>query len=130
MKTGRGMFRPWARAVLTVAFCAVPLSAAAAQDTAPQVSCYQRAMDGGLDDSMATQLCRGARSASPADCFLRVQDEGSLSQSQSVQLCQLTAPDEDPAGCYIQARQQTFSEPSRVMQLCQPAQLYCPGFVN
>ncbi|WP_426751509.1 hypothetical protein [Myxococcus sp. Y35] len=120
-----------ARAAITVALgvAAAPW-VVAAQELAPQVSCYQRATEGGLDDSLAAQLCRGARSSAPADCFVRAQDDGSLSQSQAVQLCQFTAPDEDPAGCYIQARQQTFSDPSRVVQLCQPAILSCPGYVD
>ncbi len=133
MKTGSGtsrLFRPLARLTVALGTTAAPLTTAAAQAPAPQVSCYQRATDGGLDDSSATQLCRGARSAAPADCFLRAQDEGSLTQGQAVQLCQFAAPDEDPAGCYIQARQQTFADSWRVVQLCQPAILYCPGYVD
>lgn len=134
MKTGSGtsrFFRPLAGAALSavLGLMGVP-GAAVAKDIMPQVSCYQRATAGGLDDSLATQLCRGARSSTPADCFVRAQDEGSLSQSQAVQLCQFAAPDEDPAGCYIQAREQTFTDPSRVLQLCQPAVQNCPGYVE
>ncbi|QQR47359.1 hypothetical protein JKA73_15420 [Myxococcus xanthus] len=134
MKTGSGtsrFFRPFAGAALiaVLGLVGVP-AAAAAQGVVPQVSCYQRATDGGLDDSLATQLCRGARSSTPADCFVRAQDEGSLTQSQAVQLCQFAAPDEDPAGCYIQARKQTFTAPTRVLQLCQPAVQTCPGYVE
>ncbi|NVI97630.1 hypothetical protein HV824_05805 [Myxococcus sp. AM009] len=135
MKTGSGtssFVRPFAGAALTaavLAFMGVP-AAAVAQGVVPQVSCYQRATDGGLGDSLATQLCRGARSSTPADCFVRAQDEGSLTQSQAVQLCQFAAPDEDPAGCYLQAREQTFTDPARVLQLCQPAVQSCPGYVE
>ncbi|WAM29536.1 hypothetical protein [Myxococcus sp. NMCA1] len=134
MKTGSGtsqFFRPFAGAALTavLGLLGVP-AAAAAQGVVPQLSCYQRATDGGLDDSLATQLCRGARSSTPADCFVRAQDEGSLTQSQAVQLCQFAAPDEDPAGCYLQARKQTFTDAARVLQLCQPAVQNCPGYVE
>ncbi|WP_141591969.1 hypothetical protein [Myxococcus sp. AB056] len=135
MKTGSGttsrFFRPFTGAALTAVLGLVGVPAAtAAQGVVPQVSCYQRATDGGLDDALATQLCRGARSSTPADCFVRAQDEGSLTQSQAVQLCQFAAPDEDPAGCYIQAREQTFTAPARVLQLCQPAVQTCPGYVE
>ncbi|ABF87060.1 hypothetical protein MXAN_3137 [Myxococcus xanthus DK 1622] len=135
MKTGIGatsrFFRPFTGAALTAVLGLVGVpAAAAAQGVVPQVSCYQRATDGGLDDALATQLCRGARSSTPADCFVRAQDEGSLTQSQAVQLCQFAAPDEDPAACYIQARKQTFTAPTRVLQLCQPAVQTCPGNVE
>ncbi|AEI66587.1 hypothetical protein [Corallococcus macrosporus] len=134
MKTDSGtsrFIRLWAGAALTAVLGVMGFPpAAVAQGVVPQVSCYQRATEGGLDDSLAAQLCRGARSSTPAECFVRAQDEGSLTQSQAVQLCQFAAPDEDPAGCYLQARQQTFTDPSRVLQLCQPAVQHCPGNVE
>lgn len=102
---------------------------------APQVSCYAAASQGGLsDDYVATQLCRGARSNAPAKCFLRVQDEGSLTQGQALQLCQFATSDDDPAGCYLQARSRSFSDDSRILQLCQPPVTeflrYCPVYVQ
>ncbi|WP_253997971.1 hypothetical protein [Myxococcus qinghaiensis] len=102
---------------------------------APQVSCYTAASQGGLsDDYVATQLCRGARSNAPAKCFLRVQDEGSLTQGQALQLCQFATDDDDPAACYLQARSKSFGDDSRILQLCQPPVTeflrYCPVYVQ
>ncbi|NTX08386.1 hypothetical protein [Myxococcus sp. CA040A] len=102
---------------------------------APQVSCYTAASQGGLtDDYAATQLCRGARSNAPAKCFLRVQDEGSLTQAQALQLCQFATTDDDPASCYLQARSKSFGADSRILQLCQPPVTeflrYCPVYVQ
>jgi hypothetical protein len=108
---------------------------AQAPDKAPQLTCYRMALDSGLtDESAATQLCRGARSTAPARCFLRVRDEGSLTQGQAVQLCQFATPEDDPASCYLQARRETFIESWRGVQLCQPPVTellrYCPVFVH
>ncbi|MFY2560852.1 hypothetical protein ACN469_24820 [Corallococcus terminator] len=102
---------------------------------APQVSCYSAASQGGLsDDYVATQLCRGARSDAPAKCFLQVQDEGSLTQAQALQLCQFATNEDDPAACYLQARSKSFGDDSRILQLCQPPVTeflrYCPVYVQ
>ena len=98
---------------------------------APQVACYTAASQGGLtDDYVATQLCRGARSSAPAKCFLRVQDQGSLTQAQALQLCQFATAEDDPAACYLQARSKSFGDDARLLQLCQPPVTeflrYCP----
>jgi hypothetical protein len=101
----------------------------------PQLACYRLATDAGLtDEYAATQLCRGARSIAPAQCYARVRDEGSLTQGQALQLCQFATPDDDPAGCYLQARRQTFIQEWRAVQLCQPPVTellrYCPVYVH
>ena len=101
----------------------------------PQLSCYRLVTDAGLmDEHAATLLCRGARSSAPAQCFLRVRDEGSLTQGQALQLCQFATPEDDPAGCYLQARRQTFIQEWRAVQLCQPPVTellrYCPVYVH
>jgi hypothetical protein len=101
----------------------------------PQLSCYRLVTSSGLtDEHAATQLCRGARSSAPAQCYLRVLDEGSLTQGQALQLCQFATPEDDPAGCYLQARRQTFIQEWRAVQLCQPPVTellrHCPVFVH
>ena len=139
MKTSSGtsrLFRHVAGAAALAALLGLTAPASArAQEQAPQLTCYRMALSGGLtDEHAATQLCRGARSAAPAQCFLRVQDEGSLTQGQAVQLCQFATPDDDPATCYLQARRRAFIESWRGVQLCQPPVQellrYCPVFVH
>jgi hypothetical protein len=122
-------------AVLAALFALGGMGTARAQEQAPQLTCYRMVLDAGLtDEYSATQLCRGARSTAPADCFLRVRDEGSLTQGQAVQLCQFSTPEDDPATCYLQARRKTFIESWRGVQLCQPPVQellrYCPRFVH
>ncbi|WP_164016621.1 hypothetical protein [Pyxidicoccus trucidator] len=139
MNSGSGtsrLFRHTAGAAVLAALfgLAVPASARAPEQ-APQLTCYRMALDNGLtDEHAATQLCRGARSTAPAQCFLRVQEEGSLTEGQAMQLCQFATPDDDPATCYLQAQRKTFIEPWRGVQLCQPpiqdVQRYCPIIVN
>ncbi|WXH34145.1 hypothetical protein WA016_08156 [Myxococcus stipitatus] len=101
--------------------------------TAPQVSCYTAATEVS-DDSTATQLCRGARSTAPADCFLRIQNEGALTQGQALQLCQFATSDNDPASCFLQAQKKSFGDDARLLQLCQPPVpeflRYCPVYVQ
>ncbi|MFP2913207.1 hypothetical protein ACLESD_51030 [Pyxidicoccus sp. 3LFB2] len=139
MKTGSGtsrLFRHAAgAAVLAVLFGLTVPAGVRAQEQAPQLTCYRLALESGLtDEYVATQLCRGARSTAPAQCFLRVQDEGSLTQGQALQLCQFATPEDDPAACYLQARSGTFIETWRGVQLCQPPVQellrYCPRFVQ
>ncbi|WP_163997487.1 hypothetical protein [Pyxidicoccus caerfyrddinensis] len=139
MKTGSGTSRHFRHAagaaVLAALLGAGVPGSARAQEQAPQLTCYQLALDQGLtDEHLATQLCRGARSTAPARCFLKVQDEGSLTQGQSLQLCRFATPEDDPAACYLQARQQSFIETWRGVQLCQPPVQeilrYCPVYVQ
>ncbi|AGC44922.1 hypothetical protein MYSTI_03616 [Myxococcus stipitatus DSM 14675] len=105
----------------------------AKEATAPQVSCYTAATQAS-DDYTATQLCRGARSTAPAECFLRVQKEGSLTQGQALQLCQFATSDDDPASCFLQAQSKSFGDDARLLQLCQPPVTeflrYCPVYVQ
>ncbi|QSQ27193.1 hypothetical protein JY651_20760 [Pyxidicoccus parkwayensis] len=103
-------------------------------EQAPQLSCYDLVKQKGFtDEHLATQLCQGARSTAPAKCYLRLQNEGSLTDSQVLQLCQYATPEDDPAGCYIQAREKSFIETWRGVQLCQPPiqelLRYCPRYV-
>ncbi|MCY1014650.1 hypothetical protein [Pyxidicoccus sp. MSG2] len=139
MKTGSGtsrLFRHAAgTAVLAFLLVAGAPGSAQAREQAPQLTCYQLALEEGLtDEYAATQLCRGARSTAPARCFLRVQDEGSLTEGQALQLCQFATPEDDPAGCYLEARRKSFIDTSRGVQLCQPPVQemlrYCPVYVH
>lgn len=135
MKTGRAMSVAVLAALLGPAARSSPQQPQEEEaEQAPQLTCYQLAVRKGLtDEYMATQLCRGARSTAPAKCYLRLQNEGSLTDSQVLQLCQFATPEDDPAGCYIQARQQSFIETWRGVQLCQPPVQellrYCPHYV-
>ncbi|MFB1478736.1 hypothetical protein U8525_00340 [Corallococcus sp. RDP092CA] len=88
---------------------------------APQYSCFQAAREGsGVSESVAAQLCQGARSDTPARCFLRVQESGFLADLQALQLCQYATPSDDPASCYLKARRSSFLDETQLLQLCRP----------
>ncbi|MCP3104978.1 hypothetical protein LZ198_39545 [Myxococcus sp. K15C18031901] len=133
-RSPRKAWTPGAFAAL--ALLGLPASVLAQDEgTAPQVSCFETVKQGGLSDEYsATQLCRGARSNAPAKCFLRVQEDGSLTQGQAVQLCQFATAQDNPASCYLQAKSKSFSDDSRLIQLCQPPVTqflrYCPVYVQ
>jgi hypothetical protein len=88
---------------------------------APQFSCFETARQGGsVSDSLAAQLCQGARSDTPARCFHRVQEGGFLSDPQALQLCQYATPTDDPASCFLRARTSSFLDETQLVQLCRP----------
>ncbi|TSC31494.1 hypothetical protein FOF48_12545 [Corallococcus sp. Z5C101001] len=88
---------------------------------APQFSCFEAARAGGaVTDTLAAQLCQGARSDSPARCFQRVQAGGFLSDPQALQLCQYATPEDDPASCFLKARTSSFVDETQLLQLCRP----------
>ncbi|MGE6763731.1 hypothetical protein ACQKGO_37315 [Corallococcus interemptor] len=88
---------------------------------APQFSCFEAAREGsGVSESVAAQLCQGARSDTPARCFLRVQENGFLSEPQALQLCQYAEPSDDPASCFLKARASSFLDETQLLQLCRP----------
>lgn len=88
----------------------------------PQYSCFEatRAGGGAVSETLAAQLCQGARSDAPAQCFRRVQAGGFLSDPQALQLCQYAMPSDDPASCFLKARTSSFLDESQLVQLCRP----------
>lgn len=88
---------------------------------APQYSCFEAARQGsGVSESIASQLCQGATSDTPARCFQRVQEGGFLADPQALQLCQYATPTDDPASCYLKARRSSFLDETQLLQLCRP----------
>ncbi|NOK18691.1 hypothetical protein HMI50_16890 [Corallococcus carmarthensis] len=88
---------------------------------APQYSCFEAARAGGsVSESIAAQLCQGARSDSPARCFHRVQEAAFLEEPQALQLCQYALPSDDPASCFLKARTSSFLDESELVLLCRP----------
>ncbi|MBZ4332781.1 hypothetical protein NR800_13000 [Corallococcus interemptor] len=88
---------------------------------APQYSCFEAARQGGsVTETVAAQLCQGARSDTPARCFHRVQEKAFLSDPQALQLCQYAQPEDDPASCFLKARASSFLDETQLLQLCRP----------
>ncbi|WP_233582944.1 hypothetical protein [Corallococcus sp. CA053C] len=103
----------------------------ASPDEEPQYSCFEATREGtGTSETVAAQLCQGARSDAPAKCFQRVQEKGFLADPQALQLCQYTTPEDDPASCFLKARTSSFLDETQLVQLCRPpiAELlqFCP----
>ncbi|WP_244238106.1 hypothetical protein [Corallococcus terminator] len=73
-----------------------------------------------MSETLAAQLCQGARSDAPAQCFRRVQAGGFLSDPQALQLCQYATPSDDPASCFLKARTSSFLDEAQLVQLCRP----------
>ncbi|MBN9684449.1 MULTISPECIES: hypothetical protein [unclassified Corallococcus] len=91
------------------------------EQEASQYSCFEAAREGsGVSESVAAQLCQGARSDTPAKCFLRVQEKGFLADPQALQLCQYATPSDDPASCYLKARNSSFLDETQLLELCRP----------
>ncbi|RKH42224.1 hypothetical protein D7X12_16280 [Corallococcus sicarius] len=87
----------------------------------PQYSCFEATREGGAtSETLAAQLCQGARSNAPAQCFRRVQEGGFLSEPQALQLCQYSTPTDDPASCFLKGRASSFLEETQLVQLCRP----------
>ncbi|RKH17868.1 hypothetical protein D7Y13_02440 [Corallococcus praedator] len=88
----------------------------------PQFSCFEELRSGGgaASETLAAQLCQGARSEAPARCFRRVQEGGFLSDPQALQLCQYATQSDDPASCFLKARTSSFLDESQLVQLCRP----------
>ncbi|NRD53584.1 hypothetical protein D7Y27_23085 [Corallococcus sp. AB004] len=88
---------------------------------ASQYSCFEAARQGSsVSESIAAQLCQGARSDTPARCFLRVQEKGFLADPQALQLCQYAQPSDDPAACFFKARTSSFLDETQLLELCRP----------
>ncbi|MHA7631929.1 hypothetical protein [Corallococcus sp. M7] len=91
------------------------------EEDASQYSCFEEARQGGsVTESIAAQLCQGARSDAPAKCFHRVQEGGFLADPQALQLCQYATPPDDPASCYLKARNSSFLDETQLLELCRP----------
>ncbi|WP_244237307.1 hypothetical protein [Corallococcus llansteffanensis] len=100
-------------------------------EDSPQYSCFESTREGGrTSETVAAQLCQGARSDAPAKCFRRVQAGGFLSDPQALQLCQYTTPEDDPASCFLKARTSSFLDEPQLVQLCRPPMAemlqFCP----
>ncbi|NOK11581.1 hypothetical protein HNS30_21295 [Corallococcus exercitus] len=90
-------------------------------ESAPQYSCFEAAREGsGVSESIAAQLCQGARSDAPAKCFQRVQERAFLEDPQALQLCQYAQPSDDPASCFLKARRSSFVDEPQLLLLCRP----------
>lgn len=69
-------------------YCATSCPMGPAPPEASDAGCFAVALErANLSAQMAGELCRNSRSAGPATCFMRGEDETALTESQLVQLC-------------------------------------------
>jgi hypothetical protein len=89
--------------LLTVgaAACAKAEAQATASDPLGPIRCYAAADSAGLTSLSARQLCGGAQSDAPAQCFRAADAGNQLSETQSMALC-YGASSNEPADCAVQ----------------------------
>ncbi|MHB8875941.1 MAG: hypothetical protein ACYC8T_19810 [Myxococcaceae bacterium] len=86
----------------------------------PSLACYQQAIRHvDVDSQRAIELCRGADSAGPAQCFIQARAQTFLSIEKAMELC-TCATSTTPVACFNQARAGTFLEDHELVRLCSP----------
>ncbi len=110
--------------VLAVALATVAIAApgsAEAQTPSPvEPNCYAQARQRLLDDATATRLCRGARTAAPADCLEAAEGKLLVRQAMRITLCRC-AVSRQPVRCYDQTLRSSGLTPERVLAICSPS---------
>jgi hypothetical protein len=111
-------------AVLAVALAAIATGAprsAEAQAPAPvNPDCYAQARQRLLADASATRLCRGARTAAPADCVEAAEGKLLVSEAIRITLCRC-AVSRQPVRCYDHTLQSSGLSAERVLAICSPS---------
>ncbi len=79
--------------------CAATASAQVVRDPLGPLECFEIAGDEGLADSSSLQLCAGALSAAPGQCFAVADNENDLSTQQILGLCS-NATSMEPFACF------------------------------
>jgi hypothetical protein len=92
------------------------------------LACYELAeAQVSLGSREALQLCRGATSAAPAECYIAATPpRGLLSERDAIALCRC-ATSLEPVECYERADAETFLYTWEILQLCAPSQAYRLG---
>lgn len=109
--------------VVTIAVAAIPADRVAAQpetaadeDGGGSIACYVQAERIGLERRSSIELCIGARSTEPAQCFADAVDELALSDRQAVRLCR-AATSIEPAACAARLEASGF-EDGEIVRYC------------
>lgn len=97
-----------------------PRGALAQQPAPVQPDCYAQARQRLLDDENATRLCRGARTAAPADCLEAAEGKLLMNQATMITLCRC-AVSRQPVRCYDQTHRSSGLAPERVLAICAPS---------
>jgi hypothetical protein len=88
---------------------------AATPSDAP-IACYNAATSR-LSSAYGVQLCTGATSAAPAECYIQAVDRGNFTDYDAVRLCRL-ATSTAPATCAAQIDEETGADENTQIQYC------------
>jgi hypothetical protein len=83
------------------------------------LTCVERADDYEIGRRQARQLCRGAGSTAPVDCYSAAGSESLLASGQLVALCRC-ATSLEPANCLSELEENTLLLPSEMVAQCSP----------
>lgn len=94
--------------------------ASAPAQESPALSCYEQVRDGlRLGEPGALELCQGALSEAPAQCFIEADRRLFLTDHDMLLLCRC-ATSTAPVDCFLQAERETFLADYQILQLCSP----------